>query len=126
MLPSFRGMIMKLSSMQRTFLVSHYDGLRPFNDAPVENATRSSLISRGLIRYQPDLRSRLGRPDGTVLTSPRGREAYHFIMEEYATYLIEALQKKQDAIDEDQQVALLHALEECARYWKREERRQEI
>ncbi len=126
MLPSQRAMVMKLSSHQREFLISHCRGMRPFKDEPIENATRSALIRRKLIRYVPDGHSRLGIPDGTVPTNPFGRETICMILAEYADWLVEAIENEADVSDPDRQKALFDALTECAKYWKREERRQEI
>ncbi len=125
MLPSQRAMVMKLSSYQREFLISHCRGMRPFKDEPIENATRSSLIKRKLIRYKPDGHCRLGIPDGTVATDPLGREAICTILAEYADNLLEAIDNEWEVSDPDKQKALFDALTECAKYWEREERRQE-
>ncbi len=112
-------MVRKLSHHQRNLLIAHYNGLHPFRNEPVENATRRSLIIRGLIRYEPQTVSRVGKPLGTVLTDPDGRYACCMVLGEMANQLTAI----EPPIPEDRQRAYYDALAECARHWRNENRR---
>jgi hypothetical protein len=77
----FKDMVTRLSDHQRTFLIGHCDtGFRTFVNEPIENKTRRALIIRGLIRYEPRMPGRLGKPQGTVLTDPEGRDAVCMVL----------------------------------------------
>ncbi len=119
-------MVKKLSHHQREFLISHcaYAGFRPFHNEPVENATRRSLIIRGLIRYEPRMPGRIGKPQGTVLTDPEGHDAVRMVLGEIADQLSYAIDWEHP-IDQDRQKLLHDALLECARHWRDEDRRQQ-
>lgn len=100
LLPSVRHMIFGLSQMQREFLIDHVEGLCPFTSSdPMINRTRESLLKRKLIRYEPPVRNRLGRPDGTVLTDA-GRKAMCVILGQYADDLVRALEKDTEVIED--------------------------
>lgn len=115
-------MVRKLSHHQRAFLIGHCEhGFRPFHNEPVENTTRRSLIIRGLIRYEPRAVSRVGKPQGTVLTH-EGRDAACMVLGEIADQLSHAVTWGAP-IDEDRQQLLHDALAECARHWRNENRR---
>jgi hypothetical protein len=117
MLPSLRSTIERLSKLQREFLIDHVDGIRPFADAPVENATRGALLARKFICYEPPQRNRLGRPVGTVLTDT-GREALSFILGDMADNLTRALLANERCLDENRECALFHVLTETAKHWR--------
>ncbi len=119
-------MVKKLSHHQREFLISHcgYAGFRPFHNEPVENATRRSLIIRGLIRYEPRMPGRIGKPQGTLLTDPEGHDAVRMVLGEIADQLSYAIDWEHP-IDQDRQKLLHDALLECARHWRNEDRRQQ-
>ncbi len=121
----FQDMVRKLSHHQRVFLVSHceYAGFRPFNSEPIENKTRRSLIIRGLIRYEPRMPGRLGKPQGTLLTDPEGRDAVCMVLGEIADQLSHAIDWC-GPINEDRQKLLHDALVECARHWRNEDRKE--
>ncbi len=120
----FKDMVTRLSDHQRTFLIGHCDtGFRPFVNEPIENKTRRSLIIRGLIRYEPRMPGRLGKPQGTVLTDPDGRDAACMVLGEMADQLSHAIDYEHP-IDKDKQQLLHDALAECARHWRNEDRRQ--
>ncbi len=125
-MPTLENTVQRLSHHQRAFLVSHcgYDGFRPFHDEPIENKTRQSLIIRGLVRYEPRMPSRIGKPQGTVLTDPDGRDAACMVLGEMADQLSHAIDYEQP-IDKDRQQLLHDALAECARHWRNEDRRQQ-
>ena len=114
MLPSEAVTIGKLSKLQREFLESHIDGMRPFRNDPQENSTRRSLIARGLIRYEPKARTLLGKPDGTVLTDPFGRQALAMILAWHIEYLIRYAEKRYafGYLDIDKRDTLFKALAE--------------
>ncbi len=106
-------MVKKLSFHQRALLISHCDtGFRPFHDEPVENKTRRSLIIRGLIRYEPRMPGRLGKPQGTVLTDPNGRDAACMVLGEMWDQLQHALDW-QHPIDHNRERLLWELLVEC-------------
>lgn len=112
--PSFLDMIWKLSKLQRDFLVDHVDTIKPFCDNPIENMTRESLIVRKLVRYEPETRSRLGVPTGTVLTT-EGRIALCTILGQYAEALMRAATARN--IDHITESELLRVLTETATHW---------
>lgn len=122
MLPSQRDSVNRLSKLQREFLIDHVDGLRPFADQPVENATRAALLWRKLIRYEPPRTNRLGRPNGTVLTDD-GREALGFILGCYADSLTRAIKAHQ--LGEQREALLLRALHESAHHSRINEAQQD-
>ena len=121
MLPSQQKMVIKLSKLQRDFLVSHVDGMRPFRNEPTETRTRESLIDDELIEYDPRQRSRLGIPQGTTLTDPLGREAVCMVLGWYADELNRAMMAMNNALaaakNDDQQTALFKAMRDSAKYW---------
>ncbi len=112
--PSLALMIAKLSKLQREFLIDHVDGVRPFIDQQIENMTRESMIARGLVRYHPQSRSHLGRPDGTALTND-GREALCTILGQYADALCRAVTARR--LTEHTEANLLRILTETATHW---------
>ncbi len=123
MLPSQQTMVIRLSKLQRDFLISHIDGLRPFKDEPTETRTREALIEKELIEYDPKARSLLGIPQGTVRTDPLGREAICMILGWYADALVHSMLAMNNALaaaeTNDQQTALFKAMRDSARYWLR-------
>ena len=118
MLPSQQIMVAKLSKLQREFLIAHVNGLHPFTASPLETATRNSLVDRRLIEYVPERRSRLGCPDGTILTD-LGHEALGMILGWCSDALVLAIRCRQ--LSWDRQAALREALAECAAYWRMEQ-----
>jgi len=117
MLLSLEYVIKKLTKLQREFLIDHVDGMRPFIDQPVDNQVRESLITRHMIRYEPDIRSRLGRPDGTVLTDD-GRSALGYVLGDYADALIRALEARQEFNNITREKELVVVLREAAAMWR--------
>lgn len=121
MLPSQATMIAKLSKLQRDFLISHVDGLRPFRNEPTETRTRESLIEKELIEYDPKARSRLGIPQGTTLTDPLGRETVCMVLGWYADALERSNRAMNHALamatNDDQQAACFKAMRDSAAYW---------
>jgi hypothetical protein len=126
MRPSLLAMTVKLSKLQRDLLIEHVDGLHPFIDQPLENATRESLILRELICYEPATHSILGIPNGTRLTDPDGREALCFILECYWTGLLRWQRARDEKLfNPDMEIQLQQALRFSARETKRNELRQQ-
>ncbi len=124
MLPSQQRMVVKLSKLQRDFLLLHVDGLlRPFNNEPTETRTREALIEKELIEYDPKARSRLGIPQGTVRTDPLGREAICMVLSWEIEHVIHEMMAMNNALaaatTDDQQTALFKAMRDSARYWLR-------
>jgi hypothetical protein len=124
MLPSQQAMVNKLSKLQREFLIEHHNGMRPFRNSPIENTTRGSLIARKLITYHPPLRTLIGKPEGTVLTDPLGREAICMVLGAYADALVAVMHNRnalRALFNPDRQLALLKTLTECSAHWRLKE-----
>jgi hypothetical protein len=123
MLPSQEKMVIKLSKLQRDFLILHVDGLlRPFSDEPTETRTREALIEKELIEYDPKARSRLGIPQGTVRTDPLGREAICMVLSWEIEDVIHEMMAMNNALalaTTDEQAALFKAMRDSAKYWLR-------
>ncbi len=127
MLPSQQSMVEKLSKLQRDFLIDHHNGLRPFSQTSTEVRTCESLIERELIRYEPEpppgKERSLGKPDGTMLTDPFGREAFGLVISWYIEELVR-INEKREALralfNEDQQLALRYVLMESAQHWRKD------
>jgi hypothetical protein len=122
MLFSQERFVERLSKLQRELLIEHVrDHVRPFSHDRDEAATRAGLISRGLIRWEPDTRSRIGVPDGTVLTE-LGREAVCLVLGWYIDALVVATERKEVRFNfpQERQAALFNLLAESVPYWRRE------
>lgn len=120
MLPSEQTIVERLSKLQRDLLIEHVrQDMRPFTTAQPESSTRASLILRGLIRYEPDDRSMLGVPEGTVLTE-RGRAAVCVVLGWYMDALVAAAERRGNSFKHDRQAALFNLLAESVPYWRRE------
>jgi hypothetical protein len=125
MRPSLGMIVNKLSKLQRDYLVDHIDVMRPFLNEPLENATRKSMIERGLIRYEPPTHSLLGVPHGTVFTDD-GREAVCEVLEQCAQALIRGLRSRDERlINSHLEDELRGALAECSAEWRRHELREQ-
>jgi hypothetical protein len=115
----------KLSKLQREYLIEHCCGLHPFVNEPLENATRRSLIERELIEYEPPIRSKLGIPQGTVLTDD-GKEAVCAVLDQCAEALIRGLRSREEnLISSHTENELRLALSECSEEWRKHELREQ-
>jgi hypothetical protein len=124
MTPSLERCVSRLSKLQREYLVEHACGMHPFHNEPHENATRRSLVERGLIKYEPPTRSLLGIPHGTLLT-PDGREVVCSVLAQYADALMLSLKWRDETlISRHLENQLRIALQECSAEWRKHELRE--